>query len=172
MPPFVDGLALVALLAACHGAGFLGGRWTRRNLDWYAGLRKPAWTPPGVLIRAVWLILFTLMAVSAWLVWREAGWTRGAALPLGLFAVQLVLNAAWSLLFFARRDPGAAFADVVLLGAAIAATAWSFASFSLPAALLLLPYLAWVAFAAALNLALWRMNAGRLAARGPRPIPR
>ena len=169
MSPLADVAALALSLSLCHAVAFLGGRWTRRNLGWYGTLDKPAWTPPGLLIGLVWTVLYTLMGIAAWLVWREAGGLGPAALPLSLFAAQLLLNAAWSGLFFGRRRPGVAFADLVLLWLAIAATAWAFAPVSPLAALLLLPYLAWVGFAGALNLAVWRRNPGRHAERA---IPR
>jgi len=94
------------------------------------------------------------MAVAAWLVWREGN----ALVPLILFAVQLAFNAAWSWLFFGLHNPGAAFVDIVLLWAAIAATTIAFWRRSLVAGLLFLPYLAWVSFAAVLNLGIWRLN--------------
>ncbi len=97
------------------------------------------------------------MAVAAWLVWKPAG-IKTAALPLSLFAVQLLLNAAWSWIFFGFHQPGWAFAEIVILWFAIAATIWAFFRCSLVAGWLLVPYLAWVSFASALNFAIWRLN--------------
>ncbi len=124
---------------------------------WYAGLNKPAWNPPGWIFGPVWTALYTLMAVSAWLVWRDGGF-RSRRRPLGLFVTQLALNAAWTVLFFGLHSPGIAFAEIVALWLAIAATLATFWPLNRPAAWLLAPYLAWVSFAAALNFALWRLN--------------
>jgi benzodiazapine receptor len=98
-----------------------------------------------------------LMGVAAWLVWRQGGFAA-AALPLTLFLVQLGLNVVWSPLFFRWHLLGAAFADIILLWVAILATLLAFWRVSPTAGWLLLPYLLWVTYAAALNLAIWRMN--------------
>jgi tryptophan-rich sensory protein len=105
----------------------------------------------------VWTVLYLLMAIAAWLVWRRSSRSGGPA-ALGLFAVQLALNAAWSPLFFGLHNPGIAFVDIILLWAAIAATLWSFGRISALAASLFVPYLMWVSYATALNWAIWRMN--------------
>jgi len=154
-PPKYPWLALVGLVAVCFGVAGIGGLTTNSNVpNWYAGLEKPAWTPPGWIFGPVWSFLYLSMAVAAWLVWR-----RGNALvPLTLFAVQLAFNAAWSWLFFGLYNPGAAFIDVVLLWAAIVATMLVFWFRSTIAGLLFVPYLAWVSFAAVLNFTIWRLN--------------
>jgi len=146
--------AIVALVvtfgAAAVGAGF--------PVDgWYEGLIKPAWNPPNWLFGPVWGVLYLLMAVAAWLVWRKSG-LSGAAVPLGLFGLQLVLNAAWSWLFFGLHRPGVALVEIVLLWAAILVTMISFWRVQPSAGWLLLPYQLWVTFATALNFALWRLN--------------
>ena len=105
----------------------------------------------------VWTTLYVLMALAAWHVWRLAGWAASRT-ALGLFAVQLVLNAAWSGLFFALSSPASAFAEIILLWCAIAATLWSFGRVSILAAGLLVPYLLWVTYAAALTGTIWGMN--------------
>lgn len=140
----VFGVAAVASLAA-PGA-------------WYAGLRKPAWNPPNWLFGPVWTALYALMAAAAWRVWQRGGWTAQAR-PLGLFLLQLALNGLWSWVFFGWHRPGLAFAEILLLWAAILLTIRHFAPVSRPAAALLVPYLAWVSFAAVLNFTLWRLNA-------------
>jgi translocator protein len=144
--------ALAGWLIVCYGAAAFGSR--HRPGAWYAALRKPRWTPPGWIFAPVWSVLYTAMAVAAWLVWRSAG----PGPELVLFAVQLALNAAWSWIFFGRHRPGLALADIVALWLAIAATLLAFRHARPLAAWLLVPYLAWVAFAAALNAALWRLN--------------
>ena len=151
-------VSLVVALLICYSAAALGSGFTVPGLrTWYASLRKPSWNPPNDVFAPVWTVLYGAMAVSLWLVWTDAGFAAGR-LALTLFALQLLLNVAWSWLFFARRNPSAAFADIVALWLAIGATALAFAQIDLVAALLLLPYLAWVSFAAALNFAIMRRN--------------
>jgi len=125
--------------------------------EWYASLKKPAWNPPGWVFGPVWTALYAMMAVAAWLVWRRGGFSTHRK-PLVIFLVQLVLNAGWTPLFFGLHSPGLAFAEIVLLWLAIAATIVVFRPVSRTAMLLLVPYLAWVSFATALNFALWRLN--------------
>jgi benzodiazapine receptor len=152
----VTGLSVWIVI--CFAAAGLGGLVTTPNIpDWYAHLAKPTWTPPSWLFGPVWSCLYLMMAISAWLVWRQNGLAT-ARLPIGLFALQLGLNSAWSVLFFGLHSPGAAFLDILLLWIAIVATVAAFWHRSRWASLLLIPYLAWVSFAAVLNLAIWRMN--------------
>lgn len=151
-------MALGICLAACFAAASLGSIATAPALgEWYAGLVKPSWNPPNWIFGPVWTTLYAMMAVAAWLVWRRGG-PRGPS-ALILFGVQLFLNVAWSWLFFGLRQPGLALAEILLLWLAIGATAWVFDRISRPAALLFIPYLLWVSFAAVLNWALWRLNA-------------
>ncbi|MBM3495793.1 MAG: tryptophan-rich sensory protein [Armatimonadetes bacterium] len=150
-------LGLVGFIVLVFAVAAIGARYMPG--EWYAALRKPAWTPPSWLFGPVWTALYLAMAVAAWLVWREGG-VRVQALPLGLFAVQLALNGAWSWLFFGLQRPGAALVDTVALFALIVATAMAFRPVSPVAAALLLPYLGWVGFATALNGALWWLNRG------------
>ncbi|MFN4260105.1 MAG: DUF2867 domain-containing protein [Gemmataceae bacterium] len=151
-------VVLLLFLLICFGTAALGSAWTSMSLDdWYAALHKPSWNPPNWVFGPVWSILYFCMAVAAWLVWRRKGVSR-AWLPLFLFGIQLLLNAIWSGLFFGLRNPGLAFADVVLLWFSILATIIAFNRVSMWAAALLLPYLAWVTFAAVLNWTLWQMN--------------
>ena len=155
----IRGLVLVGFLAGCLATAGLGATWTSTSLDtWYAMLEKPSWNPPNWVFGPVWTCLYFAMAIAAWLVWREKG-TGGARMPLLLFMGQLLLNAAWSFLFFGLRHPGLALVDVVLLWLSILATLLAFGKVSTAAAALLAPYLAWVSFATVLNWTLWRMNA-------------
>ena len=123
----------------------------------YAELVQPDWAPPGWLLGPVWTTLFALMAIAAWLVWRQGGF-RANRLALTLFLVQLVFNALWSWLFFAWQLGGAAFADILLLWALILATLLAFWRVRPLAGVLLVPYLLWVSFAAFLNYAIWQLN--------------
>jgi benzodiazapine receptor len=152
-------MGLVVAVVICLGAGALGSVFTTPAIpDWYAQLAKPAWTPPNRLFGPVWTALYFMMAVAAWLVWRRGG-SAATAAPLGLFGLQLALNVAWSGLFFGLHMPGAAFAEIVALWGLILATLIAFWRVTPWAGWLMLPYLAWVTFASALNFAIWRMNA-------------
>jgi tryptophan-rich sensory protein len=144
------GWLALAFAAAAMGMFFPPGAW-------YASLRKPAWNPPNWIFGPVWTVLYASMAVAAWLVWKRGGFAaqRGA---LALFAVQLALNAIWSPLYFGLKNPALAFVDIVALWLTLAATIVAFWHVRPAAAALLVPYLAWVSFAAALNFTLWRLN--------------
>ena len=156
--PVASALGLAVSLALSLGAGLVGGLATASSVkSWYPSLAKPAWTPPDWLFGPVWTLLYLMMGLAAWLVWRQAEAGR-ARRPLLLYALQLLLNTCWSLLFFGLRSPGLALLEILLLWLAIAATLWAFARVRGWAAALLAPYLAWVSFAVALNFAIWRMN--------------
>lgn len=127
----------------------------------YAQLDKPGWAPPAWLFGPVWSVLYLLMGVAAWLVWRERP-SQGVDGALGLYLLQLGLNALWSWLFFGWRQGALAMVDVVLLLALVAVTAAAFWRLRPLAGALLLPYLAWVGFASALTWAVWQRNPGLL----------
>ena len=147
---------LVVSLAICYGAAAVGAQFTPG--EWYERLAKPTWTPPSWLFAPMWTALYGMMAVSAWLIWRRHG-SAGARWSLFLFAVQLSLNSIWSWLFFGLQRPSMAMVDIVVLWIAILGTILAFWRLSRLAATLLVPYLVWVSFAAALNFAIWRLNA-------------
>ncbi len=150
-------VVLVLFLMISLATAGLGAAWTNLSVgDWYGTLKKLSWNPPNWVFGPVWTALYIGMAIAAWLVWRTSGMDCWPALLL--FGVQLVLNAVWSALFFGLRNPEIAFADIVLLWFAILATVVAFGRVSASAAVLLLPYLAWVSFATALNWAIWRLN--------------
>jgi tryptophan-rich sensory protein len=152
-------IALVVALLLCYGAAAVGGLLgAGAGGGWYADLEKPSWTPPSWVFGPVWAVLYGMMAVAVWLVWMRRR-QQPAVVPMAVFAVQLALNAAWSPLFFGLHRPGIAFADIVLLWLALVATVWLFFGRRAIAGLLLVPYLLWVSFAAALNFAIWRLNA-------------
>ena len=157
-----NALAPTAFLTVAFAPAVIGGQFMPG--EWYAALRKPAWNPPGWIFAPVWTALYVLIGISGWLAWREV-WERRRAqvaagrTALGLYAVQLVLNGAWSWLFFGLHRPGLAFAEILVLWAAILATIVAFWRVRPFAGALLLPYAAWVSFAAVLNGTLWRMNA-------------
>jgi tryptophan-rich sensory protein len=157
----ISWLGLIGWMLVVFVAATMGALATRQARDFYAGLTKPSWAPPGWVFGPVWTVLYLLMGVAAWLVWRTAGW-GGAALALSLFLAQLVCNALWSWFFFAWRRGALAFADTVLLLGLIVAMLFAFAHVHRLAALLLVPYLAWVTFATALTHAVWRANVDQL----------
>ena len=126
--------------------------------EWYAGIAKPDWTPPGWVFPVVWTTLYVLMGTAAWLVWREGKRGGGARAPLALFVFQLALNAAWTPVFFGAHEIFAAFVLIAVLWLAILATILAFRKRSGSAAILLLPYLAWVSIATVLNFQIWRLN--------------
>ena len=154
----IDLLGLALFVVLCLGIGALGAWVVASSVDdWYADLAKPFFTPPNEVFGPVWTLLYVLMAVAAWRVWRTADrdTRRG---PLTLFALQLALNLGWTVVFFGLQKIGAALATIVVLDVGVAVTALAFRTIDRPAALLMLPYLAWVAFATVLNIAIWRLN--------------
>lgn len=126
--------------------------------DWYAGLVKPSWNPPGWLFGPVWTLLYAMMAIAAWQVWREGGWGAQRR-ALGLYLFQWVLNALWTPLFFGLHRPGLAFVEILALNVAVLGTLAAFWRVRRLAGVLLVPYALWVAFAAVLNFTIWRLNA-------------
>lgn len=148
-------LGLVGWLLAVFAAAGLGGIASSDAASFYAQLNKPSWAPPSGVFGPVWTTLYLLMAIAVWLVWRSPARTMGA---LALFGGQLVANALWSWLFFAWHRGAWAAVEVLVLLALIAATMLAFWRISRLAAVLLAPYLAWVAFASALTWAVWRAN--------------
>jgi translocator protein len=124
---------------------------------WYVRLSKPSWNPPGWIFGPVWTLLYLMMAVAAWLVWREGGW-QAQRRALSLFVVQWLLNALWTPIFLGLHRPGFAFVEISLLWLAATLTAFVFWEIKRAAGILMMPYVAWVTFAAVLNFTIWRMN--------------
>jgi len=153
--PTRSALALAAWLALSFAAAAAGGFFMPG--DWYAHLQKPTWNPPNWIFGPVWTTLYTMMAIAAWLVWKRGGFA-GQRVALSLFLVQLFFNTLWSPLFFGLHHPALAFVDIALLWLALLGTVGAFWKARPPAGALLVPYLAWVTFASALNFAIWRMN--------------
>jgi len=152
-------IKLVVTLVVCQLAGLVGSLFTAPAVaGWYASLQKPAFTPPDAVFAPVWLTLFFLMAVAAFLVWDKGFTAKGVKTALAFFGVQLLLNVLWSALFFGWRSPFLAFVEIITLWLAIAVTILTFSRVSKPAAYLLVPYLLWVSFAAALNFAILKLN--------------
>ncbi|RKN42043.1 TspO/MBR family protein [Micromonospora endolithica] len=147
-------LALLAFGVAVFVAAAIGGLGVQGTSAEYANLEQPSWAPPSWLFGPVWTVLYALIAVAGWLVWRRVGF--GPA--VWAWIAQLVLNAIWTPLFFGAGRYGLAFAEIVLMWLAIGVTVVLFRRVSRPAALLMLPYWAWVTFAAALNFSIWQLN--------------
>ena len=159
MAPLTSPIMLLVFVIISLAAGRLGAAITEPALaEWYHGLQKPNWTPPNLVFPVAWSLIFVIIGIAAWRVWKTA--ERGAArLPLTLFFGQLVINVLWSFSFFGQRDP---FLGLVCLGAlalAVVLTALAFMRVSKLAGWLFLPYLLWLGYAGALNFAIWRMNA-------------
>jgi translocator protein len=150
---------LLICLGTVLAASAVGSFATVRAIPtWYKGLAKPAFNPPEWLFGPAWMVLYLLMAVAAWLVWKQGLGEAGVKLALAVFLAQLILNALWSILFFGFRSPLAGLVEIVVLWLAILATIVLFFRVSAPAGVLLLPYIAWVTFAAILNAAILRLN--------------
>jgi tryptophan-rich sensory protein len=150
--------ALVAWLALCFVVGAVGAAASIQAQAFYAELVRPDWAPPGSVFGPVWTLLYAMMGVAAWLVWQRRGSAPAANVGLMLFVIQLVLNALWSWLFFGWRQGALSFVDIVVLWILILATLVCFWRSRPLAGALLVPYLAWVTFASALNYSIWQLN--------------
>lgn len=154
-------LGLIAWLAVAFIAAAIGSAASIHAASFYARLVRPEWAPPAFVFGPVWTVLYVMMGVAAWLVWRMEG-LHPARTAISLFLFQLALNALWSWLFFAWHLGALAFAEVLLLWFAILATLIAFWRLRPLAGWLLVPYLLWVSFAAVLNYTIWRLNPGLL----------
>lgn len=153
-----DLLGLGVFVLVCLGISALGGWVTSGSVDtWYQALQKPPFNPPDWLFAPVWTLLYLMIAISGWRAWRSPAHDR-LRVAMAAYAAQLALNLAWSWVFFGGRLIGPAFAVILLLLLAISVNAALFWRVDRLAGWLFLPYAAWVAFAAALNFALWRLN--------------
>ncbi len=150
-------IGLVGWLLASFVTGGIGGIASIHAAAFYQQLVQPSWAPPAWLFGPVWSVLFVLMGVAAWLVWRRHD-VCGTGAALKLYVAQLVANALWTWLFFAWHQGGLALAEIAVLWLLIAITIGAFWRVHRVAACLLAPYLGWVSFAAGLNFTLWRLN--------------
>lgn len=147
---------LVLWFAFCFSIAGLGGYFTSLGMKgYYEALKKPEWTPPGYIIGMVWQVLYAMMAIAAWLVWRRVGMLHVAVLA---FLIQLSLNLGWSYAFFVMQCPENAFYELIVLWVSIFITAILFWPLSRLATALLVPYLSWVTFAGYLNFTIWKLN--------------
>ena len=149
---------LAGFMLLCVAVEIAAGLLTSLSVkDWYLTVQKPAWTPPSWVFSPVWTYLYLSMGFAAWLVWEQRR-HRSVRIAMLLFAVQLTLNLIWSGLFFGLQMPMLAFWEIVLLWFAILATLSAFWRVRTLAGVLFVPYLAWVTYASALNLAIWQLN--------------
>lgn len=152
-------LKLIIAILVSQLAGILGAFFTTPSIPtWYATLSKPEFAPPNWIFGPVWITLYTLMGIAAFLVWRKGLKRREVKSALSIFVGQLVLNTLWSLLFFGLRSPAAAFVEIVALWLTIFAMIIAFEKISRPAAWLLVPYILWVSFAGYLNYMILILN--------------
>jgi len=155
--PRKQALGLAGWLAASFVTGGIGAIASASAASFYGELSQPSWAPAAWLFGPVWSVLYVLMGVAAWLVWREHGF-RGASTALKLFVGQLFANALWTWIFFVWHHGALSLAEIAALWLLIASTIVAFWRLHRLAALLLVPYLAWVSFATALTASLWRLN--------------
>ena len=125
--------------------------------SWYASINKPLWNPPDSVFGPVWTILYVMMGIAFFLVWKS-GNNRYRSIAIGLFICQLIVNFFWSYIFFDQHQPGWAFIEICALWALIILTIFAFARIHNGAAWLLVPYVSWVTFAAILNYTIWKLN--------------
>lgn len=159
-----DWLKLVVAVVGSELAGIIGSVFTVSSIPtWYATIVRPELSPPNWIFGPVWTTLYGLMGVAAFLVWSSYAEAsedkkKGIKIALALFGIQLVLNTLWSVIFFGLQNPGAALIEILVLWLAIITTIVTFSKISKPAAWLLVPYIAWVSFAAYLNYSIWALN--------------
>jgi len=152
-------MGLVVSIAICFLAASIGGFATSSSVssNWFVELNKPSWNPPNWIFGPVWSVLYLMMAVAAWLVWKQSGFAK-SRLALGWFAFHLLLNILWSVLFFGLQQPGWAAIEIVVLWISIAVSIGLFYRHSKLAAALMVPYVLWVSFATFLNFTIWSLN--------------
>lgn len=152
-------MKLVVSIVACLAAGAIGSIFTRNAIPtWYATLEKPPFTPPSWLFAPVWTLLYILMGIAAFLVWRKGLENRQVRIALIVFLIQLILNALWSVVFFALESPLSGLIVISILWVAILVTVIKFFKISRVASVLMWPYLLWVTFADILNASIWLLN--------------
>jgi tryptophan-rich sensory protein len=149
-------ISLLLWCALSFSAGWFGSQF--KPGAWYQDLRKPAWTPPPIVFPIAWALLYTLMSVAAWLVWRKRGEGPLVSVAIGLFLLQLILNALWSWIFFGCHQIGWALIEIIVLWLMVVFTFLVFFSLSRASGYLLIPYLVWIGFAVVLNWAIWKSN--------------
>jgi benzodiazapine receptor len=154
-----DLFKLILCLIICQLAGFVGSLFTSPSITtWYGYLNKPSFNPPNWVFSPVWISLFVVMGISLFLVWQRTLRHPYVRVALLWFAIQLILNMLWSIVFFGLKSPFFAFVEIIFLWAAILITIIKFFRISRLAGVLLIPYILWVSFAAFLNFSIWNLN--------------
>ncbi|TXH71751.1 MAG: tryptophan-rich sensory protein [Thiothrix sp.] len=153
-----QGIGLLAWLAVTFIAAAIGAWGSMTAPSFYQSLALPSWAPPASVFGPVWSVLYLLMGLAAWLVWRNQGWFGTARVALSLYLSQLVVNALWSWAFFAWHQGGLALLVIAILWCLVLLTLISFWRLNKLAGAFLVPYLAWISFAAFLNFTVWQMN--------------
>jgi len=150
---------LIFWLGICYITAWLGAQVSPgiASAEWYQSINKPSWNPPSWVFGPVWTVLYTMMGIAAWIVWKEYGFKKAGA-ALALFFIQLVLNGLWSQIFFGMQQIGWALFEIVVLLTAIILTTILFFKKSKTAGWMMVPYIAWVGFATVLNGAIWWLN--------------
>ena len=149
---------LIGSILIAQAAGVIGSLFTVQNIPtWYATLNKPAFSPPNYLFGPVWITLYFMIGVAFFLVWKNPGKVN-IKIPVIVFSVQMVLNAAWSIIFFGMKSPMFAFFEIVVLWVFIVLCMVTFYPVSRAASWLLVPYFLWVSFASVLNFKIWMLN--------------
>jgi tryptophan-rich sensory protein len=152
-------LKLITAIIISELAGIIGSVFTVSSISsWYVTLTKPTFSPPSYVFGPVWTTLYALMGIAAFLIWKKGLDRKDVKVALGIFIIQLVLNTLWSIIFFGLHSSGGALIEIVFLWLAILATIIAFYKISKVSAYLLLPYIAWVSFAAYLNYSIWVLN--------------
>ena len=150
---------LIISIIACECAGLIGSVFTTSAIStWYASLQKPFFTPPNWLFAPVWVTLYLLMGIAAFLIWRRGLDNRQVKAALMIFTIQLILNILWSVAFFGLQSPLCGLIVIILLWVAILVTILRFARISSVAAWVMVPYIIWVSLATALNASVWVLN--------------
>ena len=150
---------LITAIIICQFAAAIGSFFTVPSIPtWYASINKPDFNPPNWVFGPVWTVLFILMGISLYLVWEKGFEKKEVRFAVYVFFVQLVLNIAWSLLFFGLQNPFLAFAEIILLWVAILFNIIFFYRISKAAGIILVPYILWVSVAALLNYSVWVLN--------------
>jgi len=150
---------IIVAIVVCELAGIIGSLFTTPSIPgWYAGLVKPSFNPPAWVFAPVWTTLYAMMGLAAWLIYEKGLKRPEVKKALTVFAVQLVLNTLWSIVFFGAHQLLGAVIVIVLLWAMILWTILLFRKISRPAAWLLVPYILWVSFASVLNVTIWVLN--------------
>ena len=150
---------LIISIFICEATGIISALFANTSMNpWFSTLNKPSWNPPAFLFAPVWTTLYLLMGISLWLIWKSAVPAPQKNKAIILFSLQLFLNFWWSIIFFRFHSPALALVEIIVLLILILLTIISFSKLSKPAAWLLIPYIAWVAFATILNYSIWDLN--------------